>query len=144
MTATHDTATIDGWWRGCDIAARAAFAQLPPGHTGEQCETARAHERDLAWRAFVEARVADGPQPVSDESDRALDAATRFVAQTPAALAILPLEDALGLRDQPNLPGTTTEYPNWRRRYPGEAASLLDDEKVAARLADFDARRRVA
>ena len=144
MTATHDTATIDGWWRGCDIAARAALAQLPPGHTSEQCETARAHERDLAWQAFVEARVADGPQPVSDESDRALDAATRFVAQTPAALAILPLEDALGLRDQPNLPGTTTEYPNWRRRYPGEAASLLDDEKVAARLADFDARRRVA
>lgn len=144
MTATHDTATIDGWWRGCDIAARAELAQLPPGRSSEQCEAARAHERDMAWRAFVEARVAEGPQPVSDESNRALDAATRFVAQTPAALAILPLEDALGLRDQPNLPGTTTEYPNWRRRYPGDAGSMLDEEKVAARLADFDARRRVA
>ena len=144
MTATHDTATIDGWWRGRDIAARAELEQLPPGQTSAQCETARAHERDMAWRAFVEARVADGPQPVSDDSGRALDAATRFVAQTPAALAILPLEDALGLRDQPNMPGTTTEYPNWRRRYPGDAGSMLDEETVAARLADFDARRRVA
>ncbi len=144
MTATHDTATIEGWWRGCDIEAREQLAQLPPGRTGAQCADERAAERDLAWRAFVEAQVADGPAPASDEPEKALDAATRFVAETPAALAILPLEDALGLRDQPNLPGTTTEYPNWRRRYPGDAASMLDDENVAARLADFDARRRVA
>lgn len=144
MTATHDTATIDGWWRGADIAARAALAQLPPGRTGEQCEDERATEREMAWRAFVEARVADGPRPEADEAGMAVQAAARFVAQTPAALAILPLEDALGLRDQPNLPGTTTEYPNWRRRYPGEAASMLDEGEVVARLADFDARRRVA
>ena len=32
----------------------------------------------------------------------------------------------------------------WRRRYPGEAASMLDEGEVVARLADFDARRRVA
>lgn len=144
MTATHDTATIEGWWRGCDIAARAALAQLPPGRTGEDCAHERAGERDMAWRAFVEAHVADGAPPRADEPEKALDAAARFVAQTPAALAILPLEDALGLPDQPNLPGTTTEYPNWRRRYPGDAASMLDEEDVAARLADFDARRRVA
>ena len=144
MTATHDTATIGGWWKGADIAARAELAQLPPGRTGAQCEDERAAERDMAWRAFVEARVAEGPPPRTDEATRALDAAARFVAETPAALAILPLEDALGLADQPNLPGTTTEYPNWRRRYPGEANSMLDEEKVAARLADFSARRRVA
>ena len=144
MTATHDTATIEGWWRGCDIEARAALAQLPPGRTGEDCARERAGERDMAWRAFVEARVADGAPPQADQPEKALDAAARFVAQTPAALAILPLEDALGLRDQPNLPGTTAEYPNWRRRYPGEAGSMLDAENVAARLAEFDARRRVA
>lgn len=144
MTATHDTATIEGWWRGADIEARAALAQLPPGRTGEECAKDRAGERDMAWRAFVEAHVAEGPPPLADEPQKALDAAARFVAQTPAALAILPLEDALGLKDQPNLPGTTTEYPNWRRRYPGDAVSMLDEENVAARLAAFDARRTVA
>ncbi len=144
MTATHDTATIEGWWRGADIEARAALAQLPPGRTGEQCEHERAIECEMAWRAFVEADVADGPRPQAAEAEKALDAAARFVAQTPAALAILPLEDALGLQDQPNLPGTTSEYPNWRRRYPGDAGTMLDKADVAARLADFDARRRVA
>ncbi|MFO1133928.1 MAG: 4-alpha-glucanotransferase [Rhodoblastus sp.] len=144
MTATHDTATIGGWWRGADIDARASLAQLPPGRSGEQCENERAAERELVWRAFVEAHVAGGPPPQAQEEGAAVRAATRFVAQTPAALAILPLEDALGLRDQPNLPGTTTEYPNWRRRYPGEAATMLEEGDVPARLADLDARRRVA
>lgn len=144
MTATHDTATIEGWWRGADIEARAALAQLPPGRSGADCAHERAGERDMAWRAFVEARVADGPPPPADEPQGALDAAARFVAQTPAALAILPLEDALGLKDQPNLPGTTTEYPNWRRRYPGDVVSMLDEENVAARLAAFDTARSVA
>ncbi|MFV0281524.1 MAG: 4-alpha-glucanotransferase [Rhodoblastus sp.] len=144
MTATHDTATIAGWWRGCDIEARAQTAQLPPQRTRKQCEDERAGERDMVWRAFVEAGVADGACPQDDEAQRALGAAARFVARTPAALAILPLEDALGLRDQPNLPGTTSEYPNWRRRYPGDAAALLEEEDVAAHLAEFDAVRRRA
>jgi 4-alpha-glucanotransferase len=44
------------------------------------------------------------------------------------------MEDALALEDQPNLPGTVDEYPNWRRRYPTEAATMLDGADVRARL----------
>jgi 4-alpha-glucanotransferase len=49
-------------------------------------------------------------------------------------LVILPIEDALGLVEQPNLPGTLDEHPNWRRRLDGPAANLLDDQRVAQRL----------
>jgi 4-alpha-glucanotransferase len=47
---------------------------------------------------------------------------------------ILPIEDALGLREQPNLPGTMDGHPNWQRRLPGDAANLLADPRVSARL----------
>ena len=30
----------------------------------------------------------------------------------------LPLEDIVGTTEQPNLPGTIDEHPNWRRRLP--------------------------
>jgi 4-alpha-glucanotransferase len=33
-------------------------------------------------------------------------------------LALLPVEDALALREQVNLPGTVAVYPNWRHRLP--------------------------
>jgi (1->4)-alpha-D-glucan 1-alpha-D-glucosylmutase len=39
-----------------------------------------------------------------------------FLARTPAALLMVQLEDVLGEADQINLPGTTSEYGNWRRR----------------------------
>jgi len=31
---------------------------------------------------------------------------------------LVPLEDALGLHEQVNIPGTIDEHPNWRRRLP--------------------------
>jgi 4-alpha-glucanotransferase len=63
-----------------------------------------------------------------------VDAAIKFVAQTPSRLVLLPLEDVLALEDQPNLPGTTDEQPNWRRRYPDRAGKLLDPAPVSNRL----------
>ena len=62
-----------------------------------------------------------------------VDAAVAFVAQAPSPLVLLPLEDALGHEEQPNLPGTVNEHPNWRRRYPKTADKIFDDPAVAAR-----------
>jgi 4-alpha-glucanotransferase len=53
----------------------------------------------------------------------------------------VPVEDALGLRVQPNVPGTTIEKPNWRHRIRGDAAQALDGRLVGERLAPLGARR---
>jgi 4-alpha-glucanotransferase len=58
----------------------------------------------------------------------------RYLGHTRAPLVLLPLEDALGVEEQSNLPGTTDTHPNWRRRLAGDAATLLDDENAARRL----------
>jgi len=47
---------------------------------------------------------------------------------------LLPLEDALGVLEQANLPGTIDTHPNWRRRLPGDSARLLDNDDAARRL----------
>ena len=41
-----------------------------------------------------------------------------FLARTPCRLVAVQAEDILGLEEQANLPGTTVEHPNWRRRLP--------------------------
>lgn len=53
----------------------------------------------------------------------------------PAPLLILPVEDALGLEEQANLPGTLDEHPNWRRRWASHANDLLTSDEVRQRLA---------
>ena len=140
MTTTHDLPTVAGWWRGADIDTRAALGIL--GEPPERARRTRSKERTALWRAFRAAGVASGRQPVPRAPERALDGALSFVAVTPAPLAIVPLEDALGVADQPNIPGTIDEHPNWRRRAPAAADVMLDAPAVAARLAIIDRRRR--
>ncbi len=137
MTSTHDLPTVAGWWRGHDIETRRAL-DLVPDYDAET--KARQDDRKTLWHAFVRAKAASGDMPAPGEPERAVNAALEFIAQTPSQLALVPLEDALGLEEQPNLPGTIDEHPNWRRRYPGEAKELLEPPEVQERLAPL-ARR---
>jgi 4-alpha-glucanotransferase len=70
---------------------------------------------------------------VPDDQAAAVDAAVRFIADTPSQLVLVPLEDALGLQEQPNLPGALGKYPNWRQRYAPAADEIFDDPAVRAR-----------
>jgi 4-alpha-glucanotransferase len=137
MTSTHDLPTVAGWWSGNDIAARGQFG-LGPDADRELAE--RSGDRKKLWQAFRRATAAEGEVPADGESGAVADAAVKFVAKTPSDLVLLPLEDALAVGEQPNLPGTVDVHPNWRRRYAGEAATLLSSREVRARLAPL-ARR---
>ncbi len=75
------------------------------------------------------------PRPAPEEPARGVEAALRHVAQTPSVLAIAPLEDLLALEEQPNLPGTVTEHPNWRRRLAAPLGDFLEQPENAARIA---------
>ena len=55
------------------------------------------------------------PAVMNSELSRAVQA---FLAKAPSRILLVPLEDALGLHEQVNIPGTIDEHPNWRRRLP--------------------------
>ncbi len=112
MTSTHDLPTVAGWWRGADIETRAKLGLAD--ETRERKE--RAQDRKALWSAFRKDGVTTKTEPPSSEPAPAVDAAVAFTAQSPAPLALIPIEDVLGLAEQPNLPGTIDEHPNWRRR----------------------------
>lgn len=85
--------------------------------------------------------AARGTAPSPARPDAFVDAALAHAARADCALCLLPLEDVLGQIEQPNLPGTIDEYPNWRRRTPGAAATLLDGPAASARLGAVAAAR---
>src|SRR3546814_16088504 len=95
------------------------------------------------WAAFRHAGIADdaAAPPANDATAPVIDAALRFVAGTPSPLVIAPIEDLVGIVEQANLPGTTTEHPNWRRRLPANVAELFGDDAVARRLGGHEAPR---
>ena len=141
MTSTHDLPTVAGWWNGRDIVRRAEAGRLGVGANEGELSAERAGDRNALWQAFVQSGAAAGDAPPANDARPVLDAALAFTAATPSPLCLPPIEDLLGVEEQPNLPGTTDQHPNWRRRMTSETATLLDAPDVAARVGQLAARR---
>lgn len=141
MTGTHDLPTVAGWWAGRDLEWRHKLGLfMDTAHDANE-NSARHADRAGLWHAMQVSGAAQGDPPPPNAPAAVVDAAIRHVATASSALLILPIEDALGSLDQPNLPGTMDDaHPNWRRRHVGPAGELLDPPQVAARLASMGTR----
>jgi len=128
-TTTHDLPTVAGWWTGEDLRTRRALGLATPGDEEE-----REKDRDRLWRAFVESGTAHPPRPTDDEPEAVVDGALAYGAQSPSPLMLAPIEDLLGLVEQPNLPGTIDEHPNWRRRLSAPVSELFATSNVERRV----------
>ncbi|MGH6876058.1 MAG: 4-alpha-glucanotransferase [Rhizomicrobium sp.] len=133
MTTTHDLPTVAGWWSETDIDWQARTERLRGEETQERAE--RAADRNRLWSALKRAHCASGDAPLREAPEAAVRSALAFVGKTRCALAIAPAEDIAGDREQPNLPGTIDEHPNWRRRM--RRRDLLRDKAARARLKAF-------
>jgi 4-alpha-glucanotransferase len=129
MTTTHDLPTVAGWWHGNDIEWRNKLSMV-----GDS-EAKREADRAELWTAFRNSGATQSAIPSSNDGSTAADAACAHLGSAASTLTLLPIEDALALPEQPNLPGTVDEHPNWRRRLPAPASELLNRPDVAARLA---------
>jgi 4-alpha-glucanotransferase len=133
-TSTHDLPPLKGWWQTNEIDWTRRLDLIDEKTEHDWRET-RVKEKDGLQRALRQ-----DPQNFADErrdddpADQLIDASVRFVGHTRAPLVLLPIEDALGLVEQPNLPGTIDEHPNWRRRLKATGAELLDQPDPARRL----------
>jgi 4-alpha-glucanotransferase len=100
-TTTHDLPTVAGFREGRDIEARRA-AGLVDQAGYEQQWAARREELGRLEDALQRAGFAGDP--------------LGFVLSTPCALAIVNQEDLTGETEQQNLPASTWQHPNWRRK----------------------------
>jgi 4-alpha-glucanotransferase len=129
MTTTHDLPTVAGWWKGADLELRRALG------TEDAAEVDRRPlDRGALWQVFTTAGSATDPAPRTDQTDAVVDAAVDFVTKTPSPLVLVPMEDLVGGVEQPNLPGTTDEHPNWARRLSDPVGDLLQQPASKRRL----------
>ena len=128
--STHDLPTFVGWRSQHDLALRTTL-KIPAGETEK--------ERAAAIRALRAALRAQGLDGLDYAS------IVRFLAASPAKLLSVALEDALGEREQVNVPGTIDEHPNWRRKLSRELESLSADAvlREVARIAGDSGRAAV-
>lgn len=134
MSGTHDIATIAGWWTGRDLDWNRTL------NRGGETQAERAKARSKLWQAIG----SGAPQPSDDDPTPVIERALSFLAGSASPLLLVPMEDLAGLVEQPNLPGTTTEHPNWRRRLPAPIDALLAEPAVQRRIACLNKIRPAA
>jgi 4-alpha-glucanotransferase len=130
-TSTHDLPTLAGWLSGKDIEWNARLGQIDEP---AEREWRQGRSRELAGLRKALSQNSDTLPADSEDPRQIIDAGIRYLGHTPAPLVLLPLEDALGLDEQANLPGTVDSHPNWRRRLPADSSILLDQDDAARRL----------
>jgi 4-alpha-glucanotransferase len=122
--ATHDIATLKGFWLGTDIIWRRRLGLYPDRHAQQAEKAGRHRDRSLLLAALVrEGLIApsqigefllEGGEPVY--TIELQEAILAYLGRSRARLMLVQLEDVLSEVEQANLPGTTDAHPNWRRR----------------------------
>lgn len=120
--STHDLPTIKGWWMGRDLEWRQKLELYPTDEIGKADRDSRNRDRVNLIAALKDFNVLsdqDIPSLTPPEINRALTLGVqKYLAHAPSAIHLIPLEDALEITEQVNIPGTTDEHPNWRQKLP--------------------------
>ena len=132
--STHDLPTLAGWWDARDLALRAELGLFPTEASREQQFVARVLDRArllfaLEHEQLLPSGVGPDPSLLPEMTTELARAVQAFLARTPAQLLAVQLEDALGVREQANLPTTVNTHPNWRRKLPLPVERLDRDER---------------
>ena len=117
---THDLSTYAGWRSFGDLKLKRSLG-IDPGESD-----------DARWHAL---HMLDDVLRHHGIENNTLYAIAEFLARTKSRLMAIGLEDLLGVVDQPNIPGTVDEHPNWRRRMPlcvDEIAASIEVKRLRA------------
>ncbi|HEY7260254.1 MAG TPA: 4-alpha-glucanotransferase [Trebonia sp.] len=130
--STHDMPPAAAFLTGSQVSDRVALGLLTRSEAEERAEASKVVDEWLG--ALVrEGLLPAGGRPDPDAFTAALYG---YLAKTPAVLIGVSLAEAAGERRSQNMPGTTTEYPNWRLPLCGPDGDpvLLEDLPTSARV----------
>ena len=114
---THDLSTYAGWRSFSDLRTKRSLG-IDPGESD-----------DARWHALSMMTDALRHHGIGSHD---IYAVVDFLARTPSRLMAVAMEDLLGVIDQPNIPGTIDEHPNWRQRLPVDLEELTSATDVVA------------
>lgn len=112
---THDMPPFAAVWHGADLADRCDLGLIPAGNLDAEREARKKLKTALALFLRQRGRASVGT---------ITRAAIRFLGRSAAETVLINLEDLWGEERPQNVPGTSSERPNWRRKLKLSLAGL--------------------
>ncbi|MDH2998798.1 4-alpha-glucanotransferase [Pasteurellaceae bacterium LFhippo2] len=143
MTAlsTHDLPTIKGYWQSYDFELGEKYNVYPSEDVLTYLKQNRA-ESKAAFRKAVEASGLKLEKDSENMSRRFSHQLQSYVANTNSALYGTQPEDWLNMLEPVNIPGTSSEYPNWRRKLSKTTEQIFADKGIIKLLEGFNKTRK--
>ena len=114
VVGSHDLPTLRGWWEARDLDLKEELRLFPqPGEASRQRQMRERDRAQLLKALRSEGLLLPDGDPDMPTLARAVHA---FLARTPCALAMAQIDDLTDEADPVNVPATSDEHPNWRRR----------------------------
>jgi 4-alpha-glucanotransferase len=143
---THDLPTLRGYWQSDDLALGKSLGLYRDEDVLQELYADRARARQglldgLHHYDCIPKKT--GRKAALMEMTPVLNRGLqRYVADSACALLGLQPEDWLDMDAPVNVPGTSDEYPNWRRKLSTSLEEMFADEQVNKLIKDLDKRRR--
>lgn len=145
MVANHDVPTLTAWWNGSDLRLRHSLGLIATSVSLAEQLLWRRAEKQQVLRWLADQWLLPSPWQEGQEDqpfDLVLCAAIfRCSGRSSSQLLSLQLEDLALVESPVNIPGTSSEYPNWRRRLPVDLEALLASESGTTLLAGLKQER---
>jgi glycogen debranching enzyme GlgX/4-alpha-glucanotransferase len=133
--ATHDLATLAGWWQGADIVERLSLGLLSLAKAGDQIATRREEKRGLVAALLAAGFILSAPSEDAPLSDSIAAAVHALIGGSSSILAHAQFDDLVGETVATNLPGTDRERANWRLKVGPDLAAAFASHRARAILA---------
>ncbi len=146
VATTHDLPTLRGWWDSGDLTLGKTLGLYPDAEVLKGLYA----DRERAKQGVLNALHEHGCLPKSSGRHASRMSMTpllnramqRYIADSHCALLGLQPEDWLDMEAPVNVPGTSDQYRNWRRKLDTTLEAMFADEHVNRLIKDLDRRRR--
>ena len=115
VVGNHDLPPLRGWWENRDIALKQRLGLYPAAGEEERQREMRQHDKEALLTALRGAALlpADETEPEVPILSRAAHA---YLARAASAIVMVQIDDLTDEAEPVNVPATSDEHPNWRRR----------------------------
>jgi 4-alpha-glucanotransferase len=136
---THDMPPVVACLEGSDVPTRVALdvfdAKNAPGELRGRKVVQRPVTKFLRTNRMMPAREKATPQAIGQGLNR-------YIASSEAELMLVNIEDLWGETHLQNVPGTSTQHPNWRPKLAKTLTGIMKDEDAAGQLEELARRRK--
>jgi 4-alpha-glucanotransferase len=129
VAGSHDLPTLMAWMSASDLVLKAKLGLYPNAELLKEAHLTRASDRQHLLAAFGELGLAADP---AMSADQFATAAHAYLASSASAITLIQIDDITRETVPVNVPTTSTEHPNWRRRLSKSLEEIADDADFRA------------